>query len=102
MRRPSVRSPPRQWRGHEESHSCPSGTPRLSLRPRLVVGRDDALHDFVAHDISAGKLTKSDALSAWQNAHRFAQAGGPRVFEVNLRRVASDNAFRLFAETRQE
>src|SRR5690606_27053141 len=68
----------------------------------VVIGRDDAADEFVAHDIGAGELDLCDFRDPAQERRRLDEAGALPGRQVDLRRIAGDDHVRMLAEPRQE
>src|SRR5258705_13376638 len=86
----------RRSRGPAMLFAAP-GPARVSL-----VGIDDVLNQWVAHDVGTGEARESDASHVGEHRLRFDQAALLPAIQIDLRDVAGDDGFRSEADARQE
>lgn len=69
---------------------------------RRLIGRDDALHQGVAHDVAGRQAADGDIRYVVQNAHGVLQTTDLVGGQIDLCNVAGDDDLRAEAQSRQE
>jgi len=77
------------------------GRPR-GLERRLVVGVDNACHEFVPDDVLGGVDDVANSLDVSQEPRCFREARGLSGREVDLARIAGDDHAAVLAESREK